>query len=221
MADLKAGTTIGGTLVWTQGNFPLYPTGNTLLYKTFKVYSENDKPQATDNDFVSKASGGTYNGNVIFNKGINLISYAGTSSVAGGGIATGNGDSATLSTANIDITSWYGVGFYCTNTNTRTVVINTRTGDIQNTGSITVASNVLVGLTPTQPSHATRKDYVDGAVTSANSNANTRVLRAGDTMTGNLTAPNFISSNLATSSTQVPQLGQVVQRGVILDYGTY
>lgn len=60
MADLKAGTTVGGAMVWTQGNFPLFPSGNTLLYRDYTVYTTNDKPQAADNDFVSKAQGGTF-----------------------------------------------------------------------------------------------------------------------------------------------------------------
>lgn len=60
MADLKAGTTVGGAMVWTQGNFPLFPSGNTLLYRDYTVYTTNDKPQAVDNDFVSKAQGGTF-----------------------------------------------------------------------------------------------------------------------------------------------------------------
>ena len=44
MADLKAGTTVGGNTIWSQANLPLLPSGNTLTYKGFKVYTENDKP---------------------------------------------------------------------------------------------------------------------------------------------------------------------------------
>lgn len=62
MADLKVGTTVGGSSIWTQSNFPLFPAGNSLLYRDFTLYSTNDKPQAADNDFVSKAQGGTYTG---------------------------------------------------------------------------------------------------------------------------------------------------------------
>lgn len=62
MADLKVGTTVGGSSIWTQSNFPLFPAGNSLLYRDFTLYSTNDKPQADDNDFVSKALGGTYLG---------------------------------------------------------------------------------------------------------------------------------------------------------------
>lgn len=62
MADLKVGTTVGGSSIWTQSNFPLFPAGNSLLYRDFTLYSTNDKPQAADNDFVSKAQGGIYLG---------------------------------------------------------------------------------------------------------------------------------------------------------------
>lgn len=44
MADLKAGTTVGGNTIWSQANLPLLPSGNTITYKGFKVYTENDKP---------------------------------------------------------------------------------------------------------------------------------------------------------------------------------
>lgn len=73
MADLKLGTTIGGSPVWNQGNFPLFPAGDSVLYKSYKVYTEKDKPQAVDNDFVSKASGGVYSGRVTFD-GVNSTS---------------------------------------------------------------------------------------------------------------------------------------------------
>ena len=59
MADLKAGSTVGGNPIWHAGTFPLVPAGNSLTYRGKKVYTEIDKPQADDNDFVSKANGGT------------------------------------------------------------------------------------------------------------------------------------------------------------------
>lgn len=219
MADLKAGTTIGGTLVWTQGNFPLYPTGNTLLYKTFKVYSENDKPQAVDNDFVSKANGGTYGAPLVVKTSINIDNGVGFIS---GGLQLGNGDGSTLDKCNIDLVSWYGIGFKSSQgTAGRTLAIDTRTGNVSSKGSAEFASWVSSNVTPTNANHLTRKDYVDGRINTTTNLANTKVSKSGDTMTGTLTAPNIISSNLATTNTQVPQLGQVVQRGIILDYGTF
>lgn len=231
MADLKAGTTVGGTLVWTQGNFPLYPTGNTLLYKTFKVYTENDKPQAVDNDFVSKKDGGTYS-NVVTAPGLGINNSDGT----GKGLSLYNG-ATTSGEPN------YGIHFsQQTNFGTHGVANGGNTHAtyfrhsvsypwIFRTGTSNVASINGVGFlsvkgaqstdAPSAASHLTRKDYVDGQINTVTTNANSRVLRSGDTMTGVLTAPNMISSNAATASNHVPQLGQVVQRGVVLDYGTY
>ncbi|CAL1777274.1 hinge connector of long tail fiber protein distal connector [Tegunavirus sp. BRC001] len=234
MADLKAGTTIGGTLVWTQGNFPLYPTGDTLLYKTYKVYSENDKPQAIDNDFVSKAQGGTYNAQVVFNQNIVLRAGGGTTGnltsinlyggIANGAMPTygffvGSTLDASLGRHGSIVGNWavYNVaanGGWIFRTQTKNVAsINT-----DGTGTFNA---VNIDLNPTIASHATRKDYVDNLINTVTNNANNRVLRSGDTMTGVLTAPNIISQNVATAPAQVPQLGQVVQRGIILDYGTF
>ncbi|AZU98591.1 hypothetical protein [Acinetobacter phage AbTZA1] len=234
MADLKAGTTIGGTLVWTQGNFPLYPTGDTLLYKTYKVYSENDKPQAIDNDFVSKAQGGTYNAQVVFNQNIVLRAGGGTTGnltsinlyggIANGAMPTygffvGSTLDASLGRHGSVVGNWavYNVaanGGWIFRTQSRNVAsINT-----DGTGTFNA---VNIDLNPTIASHATRKDYVDNLINTVTNNANNRVLRSGDTMTGVLTAPNIISQNVATAPAQVPQLGQVVQRGIILDYGTF
>lgn len=218
MADLKAGTTIGGTLVWTQGNFPLYPTGNTLLYKTFKIYSENDKPQAVDNDFVSKAQGGTFQGAVRVANNLEILSPG---AYQAGGFALGNGDGASYTTANLDITSWWGIGIRSTASGARSIIIDARAGSIGTKGSITADSTVTSKASPTLPEHLTRKDYVDGLIANSNNNANTKVSKAGDTMSGNLTVPRVFVTSAATESNQVPWLGQVIQRGVILDYGTY
>lgn len=219
MADLKAGTTVGGTLVWTQGNFPLFPTGNTLLYKTFKVYSENDKPQAVDNDFVSKKNGGVYGGVVTFQQGLKIHDPSTGNKI--GEFVPGNGDNATQAICNIDIKSHWGIGISAYSSAARQIWIDTRTGDVSTVGNITVSKNIIINTSPTSATHATRKDYVDGQINTVTNNANSRVLRSGDKMTGVLTVPNMISTNAATATNHVPQLGQVVQRGVVLDYGTY
>lgn len=44
MADLKAGTTIGGAGLWNASNLQLNPSGNSVAYRGFKIYTENDKP---------------------------------------------------------------------------------------------------------------------------------------------------------------------------------
>lgn len=234
MADLKAGTTIGGTLVWTQGNFPLYPTGNTLLYKTFKVYSENDKPQAADNDFVSKANGGTYaktvafNSNIVINQGgatygslnsINLYGSDPGGNIPTYGIFVGNSTDAKLGKHGA-LTSNWAVYNVATNGGWIFRTKATNVASISNSGVATF-NTVNIDDSPTLATHATRKDYVDGLINTTTNLANTKVSKSGDTMTGTLTVPNIISSNLATTNTQVPQLGQVVQRGIILDYGTF
>lgn len=219
MADLKTGTTIGGALVWTQGNFPLYPTGDTLLYKNFLVYSENNKPQAVDNDFVSKSNGGTYAAPLHVKSSINLVDDP---SYRTGGLQIGNGDDSTLSTCNIDLVSWWGIGFKSTQGSAgRTLAIDTRTGNVSSTGSATFASWVASNVTPINANHLTRKDYVDGLINTTTNNANSRVLRSGDTMTGNLTVPAVYLNAEAANPNQAARLSQVVVRGTVLDYGEF
>lgn len=65
MADLKIGTTLGGTPIWGKVNLPLTPSGDTLMYKTFKVYSEHDKPTPAEISALSK-SGDVGNGTYTF-----------------------------------------------------------------------------------------------------------------------------------------------------------
>lgn len=69
MADLKAGTTVGGNTIWSQANLPLLPSGNTITYKGFKIYTENDKPTKAEiglgnvtNDAQVKKAGDTMQG---------------------------------------------------------------------------------------------------------------------------------------------------------------
>ena len=61
------------------------------------------------------------------------------------GIFVGNGDTSTLEKYNWKLSSWYGIGIYCSATgrNKATGVIDTRTGSITMTGTIT--ANKLVG----------------------------------------------------------------------------
>lgn len=234
MADLKAGTTVGGTPVWTQGTFPLFPTGNTLLYKTFKVYTENDKPQAVDNDFVSKANGGTYAGQTTYNRGIRIGGLGTAAGVQGISLygTSPNGGGKPVHGIYMGQTSDHGAhGFILAGQWAEYFRLGTAGGWIfqqndNNVASINHDGNALfravsVGVMPTNNDHLTRKDYVDGLINNVNTNADSRVLRSGDTMTGSLTAPKIYVTSAATDSNQVPWLGQVVQRGVILDYGTF
>lgn len=220
MADLKAGSTTGGAVIWHQGNFPLMPAGDDVLYKTFKLYSEYNKPQAADNDFVSKANGGTYAGTVRFNGGVHVPTVGSSQQC---GIYPGNGDAATFDIANIDIVSWYGVGFKSSQgTAGRTVVINSRTGDISTKGGVYATGPVRSNATaPIAANDLTRKDYVDGRINIVTDNANSRVLRKGDTMTGTLTAPNFFSQNPASEANHVPRFDQIVIKDSVQDFGYY
>lgn len=54
MADLKSGTTIAGSTIWTQANLAFMASGNSITYKGFKVYTENDKPTPADVGAVAK-----------------------------------------------------------------------------------------------------------------------------------------------------------------------
>ena len=219
MADLKVGSTTGGSVIWHQGNFPLNPAGDDVLYKSFKIYSEYNKPQAVDNDFVSKANGGAYLNKVIFNKGM-TVPGAGSGD---NGIFAGPGDNATYDTTNMDIVSWYGIGFKSSQGSAaRTVVINTRNGDISTKGVVSATGQVRSdAAAPIAANDLTRKDYVDGAINTVTANANSRVLRSGDTMTGNLTAPNFFSQNPASQPSHVPRFDQIVIKDSVQDFGYY
>ncbi|QHB43272.1 distal hinge connector of long tail fiber [Shigella phage KRT47] len=221
MADLKVGSTTGGSVIWHQGNFPLNPAGDDVLYKSFKIYSEYNKPQAADNDFVSKANGGTFASKVTFNAGVQ-VPYA-VNNTNPCGIYPGNGDAATFATANIDIVSWYGIGFKSSQGSAaRTVVINTRNGDISTKGVVSATGQVRSdAAAPIAANDLTRKDYVDGAINTVTANADSRVFRKGDTMTGNLTAPNFFSQNPASQPSHVPRFDQIVIKDSVQDFGYY
>lgn len=74
---------------------------------------------------------------------------------------------------------------------------------------------------PIAANDLTRKDYVDGAINTVTANANSRVLRSGDTMIGNLTAPNFFSQNPASQPSHVPRFDQIVIKDSVQDFGYY
>jgi hypothetical protein len=79
MADLKAGTTVGGNTIWSQANLPLLPSGNTITYKGYKVYTENDKPTKAEiglgnvtNDAQVKKAGDEMTGNLTLKNNTQL-----------------------------------------------------------------------------------------------------------------------------------------------------
>lgn len=229
MADLRVGSTTGGSVIWHQGNFPLTPVSNDLFYKTYKVYTEFNKPKAADNDFVSKANGGTdsqgFQKEVEFKAGVKVsATFSGGSNL--NGLYSGNGDGAAREKANMDLRSWYGIGIWnsCTGDGFqgRTIWFNARRGTIETLGDIVSGRQVIANASgPSGPAHLTRKDYVDGAINTVTTNANSRVLRSGDTMTGFLTAPNFSSQNAASRPEHVPRFDQIVIKDSIQDFGYY
>lgn len=64
MAELRATTSIGGNLVWHGGNLKFDPQGNTIRFKSFKMYTENDKPTTDEINAVNR-SGDTMTGTLI------------------------------------------------------------------------------------------------------------------------------------------------------------
>lgn len=229
MADLRVGSTTGGSVIWHQGNFPLTPVSNNVFYKTYKVYTEFNKPQAADNDFVSKAKGGTdsngFQKEVEFKEGVKIsATFSGGSNL--NGLYSGNGDGASREKTNMDLRSWYGIGIWnsCTGDGIqgRTIWFNARRGTIETVGDIVSGRQVIANASsPSNPAHLTRKDYVDGAINTVTANANSRVLRTGDTMTGLLTAPNFSSQNAASRPEHVPRFDQIVIKDSVQDFGYY
>lgn len=69
MANLKAGTLIGGNLIWNHGNLPLSVSGNTLFINGNKIYTTVDRPQPGDVGAVAKA-GDTMTGTLTAEKNI-------------------------------------------------------------------------------------------------------------------------------------------------------
>lgn len=72
MADLKHGSTVGGSPIWTQGNLTIQPAGDQLFYKGHKIYTAFDRPSATDFDAVSASEGGTFQKQVHFEEGLSV-----------------------------------------------------------------------------------------------------------------------------------------------------
>lgn len=84
MAILKSGSTVGGNLILHQGMLPLYPNGDSLFMKNYKVYTEFDKPNKSDvglgnvtNDAQVKKAGDTMTGDLfIKTAGFRVINNA-------------------------------------------------------------------------------------------------------------------------------------------------
>lgn len=81
MSDLKSGTTVGGSSIWTQSNLLLMPTGDQLTYKGWIVYTENNKPSAEDIGALSLANGGIVAKNTTFQQNITVSGTVNSSQV--------------------------------------------------------------------------------------------------------------------------------------------
>ncbi|UHS65191.1 tail connector protein [Escherichia phage P896] len=215
MADLRVGSTTGGSVIWHQGNFPLTPVSNDLFYKTYKVYTEFNKPQAADNDFVSKALGGNYKANVYFEQGLTF------NDTNGYGIKLGARTGGAPFTASFRIKGPFG---FETETGTPFIIFDPDT----TTGAkrFTVMGDTLArqvyddsgrvfspGNTPSKAQVGLSD--VDNAKQVQINNSNIQ------SMAGVLSAPNFISRSPGTLNEHVPRIDQVVLRGTSEDFGYY
>ncbi|PHM65675.1 phage tail fiber protein [Xenorhabdus stockiae] len=89
---------------------------------------------------LDKRTGGTVSGSVTVGQ---LITPSLT--IGSGGVYDGNQDAASFEGNNIEIRSWYGVGFKSTHNNPNDVTaiyFNTRNGDIASQGNLSILKNV-------------------------------------------------------------------------------
>lgn len=215
MADLKLGSTAGGSILWHQGNFPLTPVSNDIYYKTYKIYSEYNKPQAVDNDFVSKALGGNYASGVYFEKGLTFNDSAGY------GIKLGARTGGQPFTASFRIKGPFG---FETEDGTPFLIFDPNTA--VGAKRLTVMGDTLARQVYDEsgrvfsPGNTPSKTQVGlGLVDNAKQvQLNNTVLQ---TMTGNLAAPNFFSLNPASDPAHVPRFDQIVIKDSIQDFGYY
>ena len=220
MADLKLNSTVGGLPIWHQGNFPLYPANNTLLYKTYKVYTENDKPQAADNDFVSKANGGIYLKNVTFNEGLSFKDSSGDTIVLKSDKSPTTG-TATY-TASLKLTSQFA---FVTGTGTPFILFDPAAPDTNKPRLVVmgdITGRYLIDESGRAYSPGNKPNKTDVGLPNVINELQVSLTRADiQNMTGNLSAPNFISRNPASIDNHVPRFDQIVVRDAIQDFGSY
>lgn len=107
MADLKMGTTVAGSTIWSQSNLPLLPSGNRLTFKGWKVYTETDKPTAEDIGSLSLANGGTVAKNTTFGQSITVADNVTATEVylSSGETIARSGNSAFINFKRTDLTN--------------------------------------------------------------------------------------------------------------------
>lgn len=174
MALLKSGSTVGGNLIWHQGVLQLYPAGDSLYLKNYKIFTEHDQPTPAQvglgnvtNDAQVKKAGDTMTGDLtIQTPGTNAASVT-----LNGAKVRANNDTALI------LSTQKALMYFRTN------------GDMDSTGQVTIdtAGTVLGNrffISAAQHSDvraATRKDYVDNAILAGDAK---QVSKTGDTMTG-------------------------------------
>lgn len=107
------------------------------VIKWTRAYTTLYKPSAADVDAVSASRGGEFHKEIQASLGVMVANnWQGKP----GGIFPGNGDGRTFELCNVDIKSWYGIGFYNTCTGAgiqgRTIIMNVREGYLEARGNI-------------------------------------------------------------------------------------
>lgn len=193
MANLKAGTLIGGNLIWDAGNLPLRTTNNDLYIRTARVYTTEYKPTYADVGAVNKA-GDTMTGNLAITHGNDASIWinAGTNKdtqLYFTEDGKNHGAYIRYAGAESENKTYFG---------TRQSGVEKHFMEIPRFGGVNFPITPTASSAPTSAGHLTRKDYVDQQVS-------TKVALGGSTMSGKLTL-NY------TSSVRVP-VGNSSQRG--------
>ena len=155
------GQTVGAPAIRIR-NKKLKSDGSVEASKWVKVYSETDKPQADDNDFVSKKSGGTFTGNLQINSSAPTLAM-GSEKLCGLRVGGTNNDTMVVGGKSVLIFRTGGKGIDSNASGMNEVKID-------NTGNITaqnqrITANVFTSVAqPTSVSDLTRKDYVDNGL---------------------------------------------------------
>ncbi len=216
---VTAGDTMAALNIdYSSGNIRVFAVNDTVLAQGKvnynMLYGTANKPQAADNDFVSKASGGTFDGDIkapalyASSNGVGSIYVeAGTASNAHLWFYSGRGSSrsergviwaepstASLGAVNIRAKNTAGVS---------SGNFQFRSDGIFRSPSSVHAGNAKFGTDGNITDGALFGGNLNNYLSSISQNANNRVLKSGDTMTGNLTINANLSARQASFSGNV------------------
>lgn len=177
MADLKSGSTVGGSPIWTQGNLTVQPAGDQIFYKGHRIYTTFNKPSAADVDAVSATQGGTFKKLVHFEEGLSVGSASGGETKKNG-VFKGKGDTASFTGVSWGLHSWKSIGFVNARNDEITAFIDTTTGYIRAKGNIEGAQVIDTGHRVYSPNNKPTNNDLN------------LVSRNGDTVTGTFTFNN-------------------------------